>query len=87
LPKTWADGRVRGLCARGGYVVDVAWRQGRVVEARVLSKAGGTLRLLNPFSGREVKVSGADVSRLDFGQKILEIMTRPGQEIRFSAGL
>jgi len=87
LPKTWADGRVRGLCARGGYVVDVSWRQGRVVEARVLSKAGGTLRLLNPFSGREVKVSGADVSRLDFGQKILEIMTRPGQEIRFSAGL
>jgi alpha-L-fucosidase 2 len=86
LPKAWASGRVRGLCARGGFEVDVTWRQGQIVEARILSKAGGKLRLLNPFSDREVKVSGAEMSGRGLQERIIEIATSPGQEIRFSAG-
>jgi alpha-L-fucosidase 2 len=87
LPKSWASGRVRGLCARGGFEVDVTWRQGQVIEARILSKAGGKLRLLNPFGGREVKVSGAEVSSRDLLERIIEIAMAPGQAVRFSAGL
>jgi hypothetical protein len=66
--------------------VDVTWRQGQIVEARILSKAGGKLRLLNPFSGLEVKVSGAEMSGRGLQERIIEIATSPGQEIRFSAG-
>ncbi len=77
LPKAWASGRVRGLCARGGFEVDVTWRQGQIVEARILSKAGGKLRLLNPFSGREVKVSGAEMSGRGLQERIIEIATQP----------
>ena len=36
LPEMWAAaGEVRGLRARGGYVVDVAWRDGKVSASRV----------------------------------------------------
>lgn len=35
LPKAWENGRFRGLCARGGKVVDCEWRDGKVHSFRV----------------------------------------------------
>ena len=40
LPKAWPTGSVTGLCARGGFVVDMAWRDGRLITAVVHSKLG-----------------------------------------------
>jgi alpha-L-fucosidase 2 len=37
LPAAWASGRVTGLRARGGFTVDIEWRQSRVVAYRVSS--------------------------------------------------
>jgi alpha-L-fucosidase 2 len=84
LPAAWADGRFKGLCARGGFELDAAWSGGRVVELRVRSKAGGKLRLMDPFGGREVKVAGADPASAVPRQGMIEIETRPGQEIIYS---
>ncbi len=35
LPAAWSHGEVRGLRARGGLTVDVAWREGRVTHYRI----------------------------------------------------
>ncbi|PQE19522.1 alpha-L-fucosidase 2 precursor protein [Rutstroemia sp. NJR-2017a WRK4] len=40
-----AKGSVKGLVARGGFVVDLKWEGYRLVGATVLSKLGGTLAL------------------------------------------
>jgi len=37
LPRAWPDGRVTGLRARGGFTVDIEWRQGRVTNYCVRS--------------------------------------------------
>jgi len=84
LPAAWAEGRFKGLCARGGFELDAVWSGGRVVELRVRSKAGGRLRLADPFAGREVKVAGADPSSALPRQGMIELETRPGQEIVYS---
>ena len=84
LPEAWADGRFKGLCARGGFELDAAWKSGRVVELHVRSKAGGKLRLRDPFGGREVRVTGADPASAVPRQGLIEIETRPGQEIVYS---
>ncbi len=42
LPKAWANGSVEGLCARGGFVVDMTWQDGRIAKATVFSKLGTT---------------------------------------------
>ena len=84
LPAAWPAGSFRGLRARGGFELDASWKEGRLVELRVRSKAGGLLRMLDPFSGREVRVSGVDPEAALPQQGMIEIETQPGQEIVYS---
>ena len=57
LPDAWSEGSVRGLRARGGFIVDEQWQQGRVRQAVVRSTIGGTLRLRSyvPLQGKGLK--------------------------------
>ncbi|RXK53603.1 glycoside hydrolase family 95 protein [Oleiharenicola lentus] len=41
LPPQWSEGAARGLRARGGYSVDVAWRDGKLVSAVVRATQSG----------------------------------------------
>jgi alpha-L-fucosidase 2 len=47
LPPQWPTGSVRGLCARGGFVVELSWKDGVLELATIRSKIGGpcTVRL------------------------------------------
>jgi alpha-L-fucosidase 2 len=40
LPSVWPRGYIKGLCARGGFVVDIAWEDGRLSRAEILSREG-----------------------------------------------
>lgn len=40
LPDAWSEGSVSGLRARGGFVVDIAWSQGRLSNVSIKSLAG-----------------------------------------------
>ncbi|HEX6638827.1 MAG TPA: glycoside hydrolase family 95 protein [Steroidobacteraceae bacterium] len=45
LPKAWPAGSVRGLRARGGFEVDLEWREGALSTAEIRAAAGGEARL------------------------------------------
>ncbi|MEG0707475.1 MAG: hypothetical protein RR427_06620 [Cellulosilyticaceae bacterium] len=32
LPKAWKSGSVKGIVARGGYIIDMKWKDGIVIE-------------------------------------------------------
>lgn len=38
LPENWSDGAVSGLCARGGVLVDLTWKNGKVTHYQLRSK-------------------------------------------------
>jgi alpha-L-fucosidase 2 len=42
LPAAWPDGRVSGLCARGGFQVEIQWRSHRLVSATISSNRIGS---------------------------------------------
>lgn len=57
LPSLWPEGEVKGLRARGGFEIDMAWSKGRINSLVVKSTIGGNCRLrsLTPLKGLGLK--------------------------------
>ena len=62
LPDEWAEGEVKGLRARGGFIVSEQWGRGRLRSAEVRSTIGGTLRLRSyvPLKGKDLQPAAGD---------------------------
>jgi alpha-L-fucosidase 2 len=65
LPREWPAGSVRGLRARGGFEVDMVWRDGRLVSANVRSLLGNAARLRYGDMTRELKLRRGGALRWD----------------------
>jgi len=60
LPSAWQSGSVTGLCARGGFQVDIAWDKGKLTSAGLRSKTGGKVKLRYGDKTREVVVPAGE---------------------------
>lgn len=64
LPSVWPDGEITGLVARGGFVIDLAWKNGKIDKVTIKSTIGGNCRLrtLNPLKGAGLKTAKGENS-------------------------
>ncbi len=54
LPGSWSNGNVKGLCARGGYEVNISWENGELKKATLLSKQGGIIEV--KYKSKNIKL-------------------------------
>lgn len=57
IPDTWKNGSVKGLKARGGFEVDIEWKNAKFTSAIIKSSLGGNCRLRSyvPLKGKGLK--------------------------------
>ena len=84
LPKAWPNGSVNGLRARGAVGVDVAWKNGKAVDAKLRPALSGELAV-RPPRGQRVASIVANRKRAAFivgGDGEIRLMTKAGREYR-----
>jgi alpha-L-fucosidase 2 len=64
LPKAWNTGSFKGLCARGGFVVDVSWEGGKIKSAFVASQKGGKCTVRFKEKKVDIKLKAGERIRL-----------------------
>jgi len=67
LPSAWPSGSVKGLCARGGFQVDIAWRNGVLQSAVIICKHGGRIPVRYRDSVLNLQLHPGEVTRLHPG--------------------
>ena len=55
LPEEWKDGSVKGICARGGFIVDMEWKNSKVTSLYIQSRKGGKTKVC--FNGKSKNIA------------------------------
>jgi len=62
LPTVWKDGEVKGLISRGGFEIDLSWKNNKVSVLKIQPKLDGNCRLRSesPLKGKGLKKAKGD---------------------------
>ena len=65
-PSAWSSGKMKGICARGGYVVDMVWKDGRVTQATIKNLTSQKRSVTLVVNGKEqqVKIKGNSIKMI-----------------------
>lgn len=68
LPTAWKEGSIKGLVARGNFVIDMDWIKCRLKKATIHSKIGGVIRIRSyvPLKGEGLKKANGECPNLLF---------------------
>ena len=66
LPSAWPNGSIKGLCARGGFEMDIRWENGKLTGAVVHGKGGRNCKIrygdkvvdVNLVEGQSISLDG-----------------------------
>jgi alpha-L-fucosidase 2 len=77
LPKAWPSGRATGLRGRGGYGLDLVWKDGALAQATIRATAGGACRV-RCAARIEVASGGQRVEAKQVKPNVCEFPAVPG---------
>lgn len=64
LPEQWKDGSIKGICARGGYVVDMKWKDREVTSLNILSRKGGKTTIRYNGKAKTIKLKEQEYKKI-----------------------
>ena len=86
LHTSWETGNIKGLCARGGFTVDIEWKDGEITGATIYSQKGKPCRIRTSKAVR-VSCDGKELRPTIPEEDVVEFDTEAGlkYELTFRA--
>ncbi len=66
LPAVWPHGKAEGLKARGGYTVDISWKNGLLEECRISAAVEGKCRIVYQGEVRELHLKAGEKQSMNW---------------------
>ena len=80
LPSAWPSGHIKGLCARGGFELDIDWQDGKLNQCVIYSKIGNKCRIRYNGPVRVTTEDGQiETTRFEEDEDVIEFDTEPGR--------
>ncbi len=76
LPDEWSEGRFDGVCARGGFELDMTWKDMKLTSMEILSKSGNVCKI--EVDGDFVVTSNGQKVKSKSSKGIIEFATTKG---------
>lgn len=84
LPDDWPEGSFKGFKVRGGGAVNLKWKEGKAVSARIVADFDQTFRIKMPKGISSVKVKGKNNNRTFQNEAYFEVTVKKGEKIKLS---
>ncbi|MEO8472594.1 MAG: glycoside hydrolase family 95 protein [Chryseolinea sp.] len=84
LPGVFPTGNVRGICTRGGFIVDLEWRNGTALKGKIHSRLGGECKIT---TAKPIKVykNGSVIGTSKHGKNGYVFATQAGDRFEFES--
>ncbi|MDQ6528806.1 glycoside hydrolase family 95 protein [Flavobacterium sp. LHD-85] len=66
LPDAWSEGSVKGICARGGFEIEMNWSNKKPEKVMVFSKNGGITTLIFGDKKQEIVLKKGEKKEINF---------------------
>jgi len=77
LPDEWSEGTFKGVCARGAFELDFAWKNKMVTQLKIKSKAGEVCRI-EYKPGLKISSNGKNIKYKKLPNGLVEFQTIKG---------
>ena len=86
LPAEWSSGSFYGVCARGGFLLNLKWKDNRLQQAEILAKQSGYCSIDAGYTVSE-KPSGKKIKLVKAGADAVKFAAVKGEVYLVKAGL
>ena len=75
----WQNGSVKGMHARGAFIVNFNWKEGKIKEASIRALKGGNCKILLPANGRIKNAEGKIIASTGIKSHIVKFAVGKNQ--------
>ena len=66
LPPTWKEGSIKGLKARGGFTIDMEWKEGKMTVANITSPYEQTIEIVYNNQIKKTQFNAGERKKISF---------------------